>query len=152
MFLVPKKKIWRPQAFGGPFQIPNQHQILLLKSLKPYKTNKNRWVLTFLQWKIVCIIVRPHRWFLRMTTNLNKCRTTCFDVLRALENLSAHEWRSLISKFWFLTKFCQNFASEELLRPWNPQNHQVVTFSSLKTVWSVVWCFCLLLSVTKDLN
>ena len=74
---------------------PCKHQILPLNSLKPYKTNKNRWVLTFLQWKIVCIIVRPHRWFLRMTTNLNKCRTTCFDVLRALENFKC-PWMKIV--------------------------------------------------------
>ena len=35
--------------------------------------------------------------------------------------LSTHERSSLLSKFWFLSKFCQNFASEELLVPWKPK-------------------------------
>ena len=88
---------------------------------------------TFLRLKTVWSIVRPLRWLLRMPTDLNKCLTTYFDVLSALENfLSALEQSLFISKFSFLNKFWQNFASGELLRPWNPKNHQVVTFSLLK--------------------
>ena len=128
---------------------PYLHPILPLKSPKPYKTTKNRWVLTFLRLKIVW----PRWWLLCMPTDLNKCLTTYFDVLRALENfLSALERSLFISKFSFLNKFWQNFASGELLRPWNPKNHQVMTFSLLKTVSSIVWCRRLLLRVATNLN
>ena len=114
---------------------------------------KNDHQLTFDPIKTCLSIVRPRRWLVCMPTDLNKCLTTYFDVLSALENfLSALEQSLFISKFSFLNKFWQNFASGELLRPWNPKNHQVVTFSLLKTVSNVVWCRRLLLRVATDLN
>ena len=108
---------------------------------------------TFLRLKIVWSIVRPRCWLLRMPTDPNKCLTTYFDVLSALEKfLSALKRRLLISKFSVLIKFWQNFASGEFLRPWNRKNHQVVTFSFLKFVSSVVWRCRLLVRVPQDLN
>ena len=82
----------------------------------------------------------------------NKCLTICFDVLSSFDNFpSPHERIALISTFWFLIILFQNFASEQLLRPWNPRFWKVA-FSSLKTVWSIVRCQCLLMRIATDLE
>ena len=117
MFLWPSKNF----LFAHKHQVivskgPCKHQILPLKSLKPYKTTKNRWVLTFSRLKTVWSIARHRRWLLRMSKDLNKSIITYFDVLSALENfLSSHERRAFISKssifeqilekFWFWRAF-----------------------------------------------
>ena len=154
MFLVPSKIFWGAHKHQVVVsKDPYKHQILPLKSLKPYKTTKNRRVLTFSQLKTVWSIARYRRCLLRVPKDLNKCLTTYFDVLGALENfLSAHERRAFISKFRFLSKFWQNFGSGEFLRLWDPKNHQMLTFSTLKTVWGVVRCYRLLLHVAMDLH
>ena len=121
--------------------------------LKPYKITKSLWLLTFSELKTFWSIARHHCWLLRVPTDLDKCLTIYFGSLSAFENfLSPHERRALILKFWFLSKLCPNFASEELLKPWNLQNHQILTFSTLKIVSSVVRCHQLLLLVAMDLN
>ena len=129
---------------------PYKHQILPLKSLKPYKTTKNRWVLTFSQLKTVWSIARHRRWLLRLPKDLNKCLTSYFDVLSASENFfefttEEHCLQNL--HFW------ANFGKILVLKnfwEWIPKNHQILTFSTLKTVWSVVRCHRLLLRVAID--
>ena len=82
--------------------------------------SKNHTVVTFSQLKTVWSIARHRRWLLRMPNDLNKCLTTYFDVLSALENFfELTNEEHCLQNLQFLSKFWQNWNFEmNALRSW----------------------------------